>query len=402
MTDDTQCKVCQQWFANAQLCMQHKDDMRHYQGFEALYPCGFCNCHFESFDALAQHKEDTGHWPKRSNCDKKDMSIDKQSAVNQQWFTAPQAGEQHKDNVTAHEVYMRTFECHSCESRFDTLEACYQHEDALGHGSKPFPCGICYRSFRFPRDVDKHIEDDHPKFKCETCPETFHTQDERDKHQRAPGHYHRSICSTYLSRPNKLQQHLEGHETGSHQRKFSIVRVDGNSCPFCHDTFTNVHQLLRHIELSRCDWEPGLNRDKIWQHYRKCDPQGVFTEPPDSQYDKEQGDIVLAWVDTATRNGARFRCCVCHHLFKEKHTLREHIIMNHAGQKEMYHCPKRVECRQGKTPFGSLQAFFRHLGSKGCASLNLHTVLCTVTSSEWPPDTAKQQMLQQMLSSLKN
>ena len=435
--------------------------MGHFQVGELPEYCWMCNCRFKTFEACVEHMDAqghsfwqfldetgdeslpvqeevdehvaAGHWDEPLACD---SAIEAQSAVDPQWSANPQAGQQHEDNMTDHEVDMRTIKCDSCDHRFDTLKACYEHEDALGHGYKEFICEICNRGFRSPEDPDKHIEEDHyPKpfkcetcpatyrtenlraqhmgaedhyvksFQCETCPEAFYTQDQRAEHQKSLRHYHRlhcTICNTYFATRNKLQQHLETHKTKSLVRKSSIDHVDGKSCTFCTDTFDTAWSLARHIELSICPWGSGLDREKIWQYYRKCDPQGVFTEDPDSQYDKEQGETVLAWIDTVIRKNDRLKCYICHDLFRAKHTFRDHMIMRHMGQKEMYHCPKRAECPRGKKPFDSLQAFFRHLGGWGCASLNLRTVLRTVTGSDWPQDTTREHLLGQMLNCLKN
>jgi len=293
--------------------------MGHYSGFEALYPCGLCSRHFEAFGAFFQHEEDTGHWCNPSDYDTPDMSIDTRSAVDEQWFATPQAGEQHKDNVTNHEVYMPTIQCDSCERRFDTLEACYQHEDALGHGCKPFLCEICNRGFRFPDELDKHTEDHHPKtlkcdtctstyrteglrddhmdaedhyvkpFKCETCTKVHRTGALRDQHQADVGHYndlHCAECNKYFKDVKRLRQH----------RRAKIHSGEAQSCPFCKVPFRSASLAARHIELARCTPELGLNREKVWQYYRECDPQGVFTEAPDSQYDSELGNTVLALI----------------------------------------------------------------------------------------------------------
>ena len=410
MADDTQCKVCQEWFLDSQTCMHHKYSMGHYQAYEMQFSCGLCICRFETFPALLEHKEATGHWEKPLACD---SAIETQSAVSSRCFANPQAGQQHEDNITYREVDRRPFKCLSCECRLDAREACIQHEDATGHGPRPFDCEICHRCFVFQYDLDVHMDADHyPKaFKCETCAEAFRTQDERDLHQESFYHYHRlhcTICDRYYATQGSLYEHLQSvtHRTKSHERQFLIVHVDGITCPFCGKTLATATSLATHLEKSACPSAQRLNREKLWQYYRKCDPQSVFTEPPDNQYSNEQGETVIAWVRLQAQGGEARKangteCYICHKSFGPNWRLREHMMLSHVGQDELYHCPKRDGCRESK-PFGTLLAFFKHVEGPCCAELNLRTVLHTINGSIWPPDTTKEHMLAQILNCIRS
>jgi len=387
---ETQSANDPKWSANPHAGQQHEDNMTYHEVYQPPFKCEWCDCRFETMPDCSRHMNaENNHslWP----C-KKCHSV----------FLP----DQHVEHMTVKHDYLEPFECKTGDVAFLIQDERDQHIDAEDHYVEPYECETCPKAFRTQDERDQHMKaEDHYRetFKCETCPKVFHTQDLRDKHQSSEGHYHRLYCADcdrYYSAPEAVQQHRKSER---HKRQCQADYQDDRvPCPRCSDTFSNAWRLARHIELSVCPWGSGLTREKIWQYYRKCDPQGVFTEPPDSQYNKEQGDTALTWNGPSAWNGDAYECYICHTLFISNYKLQEHMIMKYVGQEEMYHCPKRARCLRGTKPFGSLQAFLRHLEGDGCASLNLHTVLCTVTGSDWPQDTAKNHMVGQVLDCLKS
>lgn len=238
-----------------------------------------------------------------------------QNGVYHQSGSDTRAHEPHSNNLVQNGPYQPSFQCETCALRFLSSVERAAHMDAQDH----------YRE----------------SFKCETCPKTFRTEDLRDQHQELDGHYHRlhcTYCNTYHKSAYFLKRHLKTHTT----RSLAI------SCPFCNGSYVDAGGVAHHIEMGSCRHAPALNREKVWQYYRKCDPQGVFT------------------------------------------------VTNHVG---LYHCPATEGHRINKK-FVSLKGFFRHLASRSCTSVNLRTVYRVVTGHECPQDTANGNVVELVLGRL--
>ncbi|XP_034530051.1 zinc finger protein 1-like [Notolabrus celidotus] len=108
-------------------------------------------------------------------------------------------------------------------------------------------CPVCYKTFRKPRTVKRHIKSAHPTpeqvFRCDKCDKTFQAKWRLDQHYQAHSikkPYVCSHCGKGLSCPKVLETHMRLH-TG--ERPYA--------CKLCDKKFDQKYTLTQHIRMHK-------------------------------------------------------------------------------------------------------------------------------------------------------
>ncbi|KAK6625350.1 hypothetical protein RUM43_005647 [Polyplax serrata] len=130
-----------------------------------------------------------------------------------------------------------------------------------------FSCSICFKEFRFSRELTRHREVHHPetldadagnKFACTLCDQSFKSMKSLQKHiihmhkgdVKIP--YFCSTCNEFFATVTEAKNHRNGQlhkykkalaDSGGLPQKKGLVRT----CTYCGDTLENIDKLKSHL-----------------------------------------------------------------------------------------------------------------------------------------------------------
>ncbi|KAJ4292902.1 hypothetical protein N0V88_005562 [Collariella sp. IMI 366227] len=255
------------------------------------------------------------------------------------------------------------FECGTCDKVFPAgWRARKQHCEATGHEIPDFECDSCDAYFSSEQARQRHMRakghfdcysvQESPDWECHCCDDWFWTEQECIDHM-VVNHLYCSDCNRYFMNYNNIKQHLNS----------KIHRGSTISCPFCSTTYTTAAGMTHHLERGACPRAPNLNRDEIYRFVRSKDPNGLISKHAITWESTTYSATGHAW------NGSCYECYFCRRGFGSLTALNQHLN-SPAHQKALYHCPK-PGCR---TEFKTLGAIINHLESESCGAMRFETV----------------------------
>ncbi|KAI9729191.1 MAG: hypothetical protein M1834_007098 [Cirrosporium novae-zelandiae] len=300
--------------------------------------------------------------------------------------------------------------CNSCGSKFSTLNALKDHQEAKKHCY----CYICHRHFQNDQAAEQHRSVLH-NYVCLTCNKVFSQLGSLEAHQMAKQHSCCSSCRKYFYSDEAAEQHrlaLHHNQCTSCNKVFvelaSLIAHQKDKqhfyCPFCEmyfdsDQAAKNHQLKRNTrkcpscESTFCFPEPlaehkrstghcycadcdrtFCNQDAIWQHLSSS-----IHAPEVSQYhccDCDQDFVNETALNKHLKYKCRLEqtpksewfCAPCDREFLNQDALAQHL----ASLK--HHPLSDIKCIGGKKcnrRFTSPSALLHHLESGACRASGL-------------------------------
>ncbi|KAH9897432.1 hypothetical protein F4778DRAFT_771869 [Xylariomycetidae sp. FL2044] len=222
---------------------------------------------------------------------------------------------------------MTTWDCDTCNRKFNSWHARIQHMDAKGHSAPE--CSHCDDTFANHQACKEHEIEQH--YWCPDCKRTFQSS-------------------------NNIKMHMNSR----HHRGRTIA------CPFCKTAYATAAGLSHHLESGSCGGARGLDRDQVYRFVRSKDPSGLLSKN------------LIGWqgspsyeATAKTWNGDAYECYFCHREFGGLKGLNQHLSSPALFWVALYHCPNRAGC--GKD-FTSLAGVFNHLESESCGFTRFETV----------------------------
>lgn len=112
-------------------------------------------------------------------------------------------------------IHCSTYQCELCDFLTRSSDALVKHVTYRHSDKRPFPCQFCDSTFKFKRDLRKHlfIHNSENCFQCPECSFSARTVDtlrhhSRKMHQNEDRVFACHICDTECSRGNNLSRHL--------------------------------------------------------------------------------------------------------------------------------------------------------------------------------------------------
>ncbi|KAF9260837.1 hypothetical protein L218DRAFT_871531 [Marasmius fiardii PR-910] len=237
--------------------------------------CQRCDRHFPHWEALYQHKRDSGrHWV-CGDCDKDFASF---HALQQHYVQSP-----------------RHSYCQRCDDHFDDDD-----------------------------ELEEHYLDEHHF--CPKCRQFFTNQYGLEEHFRqSERHHYCADCKREFQSESNLRSH----------RNSSIHQPKNVKCPFspCNMTFVSRSALLLHLEGGRCP--SRVDRDTVNRVVQLLDKNNVITDPrlitgPDQN--AKFSATEKSW------NGYAYECYICHSTYRTLPALNQHLA-SPRHEAKVYFCP---------------------------------------------------------------
>ncbi len=262
VTDNTQCLVCGETFANI---MQYTHHLNVHLGkqesaaiknecTEQLHECLNCLEKNPKESDLLTHKINCSELYKCAKCGKK-CSSENKLKMHMKYIGKSRILDQYqkgscicrlckksfisRSHLTLHinDVHHKLFS-KLCDKTF----AGKTHHDKL----KPFSCTLCYKSFAYNMTLSRHIEAVHKKaFSCTSCNKYFSSKQYLANHIDVIHHnlnrFSCTLCDKSFAENGTLATHIEtmhGVET---------VHNNAFSCTLCHKSFAKKRTLKKHI-----------------------------------------------------------------------------------------------------------------------------------------------------------
>ncbi len=301
VTDNTQCLVCGETFANIMQYTHHLNvhSQSHEQPAEIknecteqLYDCLNCLETFPKESDLAAHKINCSELYKCAKCGKK-CSTENNLKMHIKYMC--------KSRML--DVYQKeSFICRLCKKSFDSEYRLTLHVNAVHHKLKTFSCTLCDKSFAWKRRLTTHIEAVHLKsFSCTLCQKSFASKQSLAKHVN--GHKLRRFSCTLCDKSFTQNAHLTTHVDTIHRK------IKSFTCTLCDKSFRWKRYLTQHIKFAH----EKLKSFNCTLCDKSFSEKGNLTKHIDSVHYKKKP----------------FSCTLCDKSFASKQSMAVHIDIVH-------------------------------------------------------------------------
>ncbi len=302
------------------------------------FQCDCCEKAFGSKDTLKSHVRKVHEKKYQVKCDKCDKMLSSTSNL--------------KTHIEAVHEGLKPFQCDICENKFKSKDGLTVHKIFLHAGKDrrgEFQCDNCGKSFMTKRLLQQHFENIHLKIKnlkCEVCGRQFYYQSNLNKHKTrmypassGTPKLQCNICGKIVS---DLKQHVEQVHSVS-----PVPLV----CKVCNKTFTNKiafrsHERYAHektkfpCKLCGKEYTLGCN---LRRHIRNIHSE---IKKPKVRFDcthcgKSYTKRALEYhINHVHGNPEKLPCSFagCRLKYATKRTLKNHIRQVHSDN------PKRFKC----------------------------------------------------------
>ena len=302
-----------------------------------------------------------------------------------------------KDNLTRH---LRThtgekivkpdsalvFMCNYCPFKTDQKRTLNRH--LVKHSSeRTFMCPLCDRSYKYKKDLKKHVMERHPEFDISQLhmPEVNYLENPFVPFIPKPLEFQCNLCDYQSDRKSKFDRHFLTHSEGKHftcsvcgkaYRDQSSLKSHLKShnneteffCSFCETLFESKENLQFH----KAEFHPS-ERDEV-----SVDAEGNMIKPSLSQkvyYKKFQCHICSFQTDRRNKldihiqthsEHKEFRCELCEKEFKTlsglTNHLRSHEKDDQALVKNILQDLKTLQCPLCEKSYKYKKDIIKHIG----------------------------------------
>ncbi|KAM9488260.1 zinc finger protein 1035 isoform 1-T4 [Clarias gariepinus] len=341
----------------------------HMRTHTALYPlsCKKCNKGFWSKNVQQKHtRKCKGLEPAENETNKKDaVSSELEGTPNDKVLvfnkgsnttgtgvlqTKFSCKDQDKGNADKDAAVVHKYQCSECEQSFTDGLMLISHLEAHGREDqerklgKSHSCHICGKTFDQAGTLQRHVKTQHQEPAKNTCPECFRSfryPSDLELHRSCHDPNRPFVCGTCNSRfwtPKSLSLHQRlSHSTSEPLKTIeSTLRTDGVSpkvftCHPCNKIYTVKGSYLKHLRVKHKGYSKSL------------DVKSATTEQQLSSSDSDGSDADDKDIgDDDSDSAPYFPCHVCGKTFVTSESLEDHQRC-HLGEKP-YECEECGKC----------------------------------------------------------
>ncbi|XP_049884149.1 zinc finger protein 883-like [Pectinophora gossypiella] len=264
------CNECNEHFDSKSSLIQHLQT--HSQKLEKYFSCNICNFNNSDVDVFVKHLRDQHGATSQIS--------DLQQKISQETPTYP--GNQPRtlyplkfENQNLMDIRSNCFDKSHPDSLF--AQIFLQTKTDIHTDKKKRQCSICKKILSSNYKLNQHLmlHTDQKNFSCSMCNKSYHTNSSLKKHTKRhtiENHFTCNICGETFSEKYTLNAHLSCHN----QNEFP--------CPVCQKVFTSARNLRKHLKRHS--------------------------------------------------NNKTFTCAICANKFRDKCSLKRHIMLIHNSKKD--------------------------------------------------------------------